>query len=141
MTRGTAMQDLSDARRAFLASMPHLVLATIRRDGSPQASPVWFLWDEPKLLVSTVQGAAKTANLRRDPRTVACIDDPATGRYASLAGTCRIIEDHRVEPLTLALIRKYRAEPEAQEHWERIREPGDRIVLEVTGPRWIWRRL
>ena len=135
------MLGLTDERRRFLASMPNAVLATVRRDGSPQVSPVWFLWDEPELLISTVRGAAKTANIRRDPRVVACIDDPETGRYASLSGECRIVEGVRVEPMTLALIRKYRSEQLAQEHWQRIREPGDRIILVVAGTRWTWRRL
>ncbi|BCL13546.1 PPOX class F420-dependent oxidoreductase [Micromonospora sagamiensis] len=46
------------------------VLATIRRDGSPQQSTVVYSFDrEERLIRVSVTGTrAKTANLRRDPR-------------------------------------------------------------------------
>src|SRR3954469_7259938 len=46
------------------------VLATIKKDGTPQLSPVTPYYDREAgtIYVSMTEGRAKTANLRRDPR-------------------------------------------------------------------------
>jgi nitroimidazol reductase NimA-like FMN-containing flavoprotein (pyridoxamine 5'-phosphate oxidase superfamily) len=46
------------------------ILATIKRDGRPQLSPVQPYYDRAAgiIYVSMTEGRAKTANLRRDPR-------------------------------------------------------------------------
>ncbi|CAM5503534.1 hypothetical protein SVIOM342S_00831 [Streptomyces violaceorubidus] len=56
--------------RALLAGSRLGVLATIKSDGRPQLSPVMPAYDPDAgvIRVSTRDGLAKTANLRRDPR-------------------------------------------------------------------------
>src|SRR5918997_4285508 len=85
--------DLDDAR-AIVAEQHHAVLATLRRDGTPQLSPVLAaVDDEGRVLVSTRQGAYKVRNLRRDPRLWLCVlPDGFFGRWVQLAGTAEIVE-------------------------------------------------
>jgi len=37
------MSAINPAVEAFLEKQPNVVLSTIRRDGSPQISPLWYL--------------------------------------------------------------------------------------------------
>ncbi|HYZ07597.1 MAG TPA: PPOX class F420-dependent oxidoreductase [Pseudonocardiaceae bacterium] len=85
--------DLDDAR-AIVAEQHHAVLATLRRDGTPQLSPVLAAVDDDgRILVSTRQGAYKVRNLRRDPRLWLCVlPDGFFGRWVQLAGTAEIVE-------------------------------------------------
>jgi PPOX class probable F420-dependent enzyme len=44
------------------------VLATIRKDGSPYTSPVWFRWTGEAFEVVVARGDVKLRHLERDPR-------------------------------------------------------------------------
>jgi predicted pyridoxine 5'-phosphate oxidase superfamily flavin-nucleotide-binding protein len=73
--------DLDDAR-AVIATQHHAVLATLRRDGTPQMSPVLATVDgQDRGVVSSRETAFKVRNLRRDPRC-ACARCP-TGSTAA----------------------------------------------------------
>jgi len=47
---------------------PLAVVATLRRDGSPTLTPVWFRWDGEAFLVWTSETRSWVRNLLRDPR-------------------------------------------------------------------------
>jgi PPOX class probable F420-dependent enzyme len=63
-----------DAREAallgLLADLKEGILVTLKRDGRPQLSNVWHVYDpaDRTLRVSVTDDRAKTRNLRRDPR-------------------------------------------------------------------------
>ncbi len=63
-------------------------LATLKRDGRPQLSNVNFALDPdgPTVRVSVVDGRAKVANLRRDPRASLMVSSPDGWLYAVLEG-------------------------------------------------------
>jgi PPOX class probable F420-dependent enzyme len=54
-------------------------LVTVRGDGQPQPSPVWFLWQDPDILVYSRPEAAKLRNLARNPRVALHLDDNGQG--------------------------------------------------------------
>ena len=61
----------------FLAGKHVIRVATIRKDGSPHVSPLWYYWDGAYLWLVLGRGAHPRAhinNLRRDPRMEAVID-------------------------------------------------------------------
>lgn len=58
---------------AFLGGVRQAVISTNRRDGSPQMSPVWYLWEQRRLIFATSPGTAKYRNLQRDPRIGVCV--------------------------------------------------------------------
>jgi len=59
------------------------VLITIRGDGRPQSSDVVYCVTGDSLRMSITADRAKTINMRRDPRVVFHITDPAAWSYAS----------------------------------------------------------
>ncbi len=85
--------DLDDAR-AVIATQHHAVLATLRRDGTPQMSPVLATVDgEDRVVVSSRETAFKVRNLRRDPRVWLCVlPDGFYGRWIQVSGSARIVE-------------------------------------------------
>jgi PPOX class probable F420-dependent enzyme len=75
----------------FLSRPLIAVMTTIRPDGSPHVSPVWFEYDSGKYYVWTGADSAKARNLRLDPHAVLCIasqEEPY--RYVVVEGTCEI---------------------------------------------------
>ncbi len=95
--------DLVAARRMF-GSLPSVAVATLNPDGSPHVVPLWFVWLEDALYVSTRREGRTWSNAVGDPRVAVTID---VGRaWVELAG----------------LVIVGRAEPLAAEH-ETLRAP------------------
>jgi PPOX class probable F420-dependent enzyme len=84
--------DLDEAR-AFLRTNHHAVLATMRRDGTPQLSPVACTVDDSgTVVVSTREAAAKTRNVRRDPRAWLCVlSDGFYGQFVQVEGAATVV--------------------------------------------------
>ncbi len=132
--------ELGDPRiDAFLGRMRDAILATIRRDGSPQATPMWYHWDGQVMRMSSTETTRKTHNVRRDGRVSVCVDDPMSGTYVTLFGRAEIIEGdpERVRDESWPLLLRYFQEDEAHARWQRI-APG-RVVIRLRPDRAIWR--
>lgn len=87
------------------------VIATIREDGSPQATPVWIDYDGENVLVNSAQGRLKVKNVERDPRatvTVLPAEDQQAG-YVMVSGAATVIEEGALEHINM-LAKKYLGE-------------------------------
>jgi PPOX class probable F420-dependent enzyme len=96
-----AVMDAAEAL-AFARKNPHAVLATMKRDGTPQLSPVLVGVDsQDRLVVSTRESAMKTLNVRRDPRAWLCVlNDRFFGDWAQLSGDVEVVSlPEAMEPL------------------------------------------
>ncbi len=109
------MPVVPDDIAALVASRQNGTLATLRRDGRPQLSVVTYAWypdDQGRALVrvSTVDGRAKVANLRRDPRASILVADESGWSYAVLEGTVELspVAAARDDDTVEELIRLYR---------------------------------
>ena len=71
----------------FFSEPNLLMLATVMRDGSPQVTPVWFLWEDGHFLINTAGGRTKIRNMERDPRVAfAIVDRNNLYRYVQVRG-------------------------------------------------------
>jgi PPOX class probable F420-dependent enzyme len=71
------MRDMSvEERRAFMMG-GHKTgkLASVRADGRPHVTPIWFVIDGDDVIFSVYHDTVKLANLRHDPRVAFCVDD------------------------------------------------------------------
>ena len=127
----------------FLETQPNLVLGTVRGDGSPQLSPVWYLWTGNTFLISTIDTTAKWKNLLRDPRCSVCVDDPETGRMVVGYGLAELRVDNVRLPTRAIVDKYYPGDAEgADAHVERIFTSGDtRVLIDVVPDKIIARRL
>jgi PPOX class probable F420-dependent enzyme len=64
----------SDVDAFVQAPNRHAIVATNRKHGPPQLSPVWYVYEGGKLYISIRAGCAKHVNLMRDPNISVCID-------------------------------------------------------------------
>ena len=118
---------------AFLAEPRNMMVAAIRRDGRPQMTPNWFIWDGSHFYVSTTKTRLKYKNFRRDPRVQLAIDDSTGFKCLIVDGTVEILEDHaRGLPYFRQITIKHRgAAPDDQTILDRlVRE--QRVLLVIT---------
>jgi len=131
--------DLNEAR-AVIAEQHRAVLATMRRDGTPQMSPVGATVDgQGRVVVSSRQTAFKVRNLRRDPRVWLCVlSDDFFGRWIQVGGSARIVE---LPEAMDALVDYYRRMSGEHPDWDDYRAAMQRerrvllqIELTAAGP-------
>ena len=79
---------------------------SLRPDGSPEIAPVWFIWRDGAVVVSTSAETRRWANLQRDPRCSILIDDMANDRYVAVYGRAELIRGD-VRELTRDVVAKY----------------------------------
>lgn len=84
-------------------------LTTVRADGQPQSSPVWFTWDGQEVLLYGQSGSPKVRNVRANPRVSLHFDSDGTGGdIVTFEGEARIDERAPAVPDEPAYMAKYR---------------------------------
>ena len=90
----------TDFPEAFhdLLEAPFATLATIGKDGGPQLTEVWFLFEDGKVKISLNDSRLKTKNLRARPQCSLFILDLANPfRYLDVRGTAEFEPDDDYE--------------------------------------------
>ena len=114
------------------------VLATFRRDGRPQLSPVTAgVDDEGRVEISTRETSMKVKNLRRDPRLSLCLLNRGFfGEWGQVEGTAEIVERPAALALLVDYYRRISGEhPDWDEYREAMRRQG-KSLIRVTITRW-----
>ena len=118
----------------FLRSHHRAVLATFRADGLPQLSPVLAAVDDAsRVLISTREAAAKTRNLRRDPRASLCvISDGFFGDWVQLDGTAEVVALPGAMDLLVGYYRLVAGEHPDWDDYRAAMERDRRVILRLT---------
>jgi PPOX class probable F420-dependent enzyme len=88
----------ADERRAFmLRGTKTASLATVRDDGRPHVTPIWFdldVDDHDTVVFTTAETSLKGRSIRRDPNVALCIDDQTPPfAFVLIEGVAEISED------------------------------------------------
>jgi PPOX class probable F420-dependent enzyme len=122
-----------DEVRTFLTSQPARpgVLATVRADGRPHATPIWFVVDDDgTLLFNTGADTVKGKNLAREGRATLCVDDDrAPFSFVSIEGRVELIDDlDEVRSSAARIGGRYMGAGRAEEFGARNGVPGELLV-------------
>jgi PPOX class probable F420-dependent enzyme len=123
-----------DEARSFLAEHHRAVMATRRRDGRAQLSPVSAGIDaEGRGIVSSSEGRAKVANLRRNPWVSLCIlTDRFYGQWVTVEGTATIVSlPEAMEPLLDYFRRVAGKEHPDWDEYRRAMEEERRVLIRI----------
>jgi PPOX class probable F420-dependent enzyme len=124
----------TDEARAYIKEHPHCVLATHRRDGAPQMSPVVAALDDGgRLLISSRETAIKTKNARRDPRVSACfLPNEFYGGFVQVDGTAEIVSLPDAMKLLVDYYRQLSGEHPDWDDYRAAMEREKRCIIRVT---------
>jgi PPOX class probable F420-dependent enzyme len=133
-TRSVELPELLD----FIRPRHRLLLATTRRDGRPQLSPVTGGVDrEGRVVVSTYPSRAKTRNAEREPRvSVLVLSDDWDGPWVQVDGDAEVL--HMPEAVD-GLVEYYRCIAGEHPDWDEYRgamRKQDKSLIRVTPTRW-----
>ena len=128
---------LSDVQ-SLLDGPSAAVLTTIRKDGSPLTSPVWFHWTGEAFEIVIARDDVKLQHLAREPRcTLVIFEAVPPFRGVSVSAEAQVtrtdITEHR-----RAVARRYLGAEGGDRFVEqRAGKPGDLVTLLPVGPR-VW---
>jgi PPOX class probable F420-dependent enzyme len=110
------------------------VLATVRRDGRPQLSPVAVaVDDEGRVLISTRETAIKAKNLARDPRASLCVlNDGFFGEWIQAEGTAELIHLPGAMPLLEDYYRRLSGEHPDWADYRAAMQRDQRLIVRIT---------
>lgn len=84
-------------------------LTTVRADGRPEPSPVWFLWDGEAIVIFSQPDTVKIHNIAKRPKVSLNLNsDYYGGDVIIISGEARIVPDIRAADAFPALVEKYR---------------------------------
>lgn len=128
--------DLKDLG-GFLDEPRVAILATLRKDGSVQLSPVWHEWRDGGFNIWIAVDDVKTRHIRRDPRVtilVAGSEPPLKG--VEVRGEARFVED-RVTETAVRIATRYTGRDEAVRFAGTL-AGGDIVVRIEPGELRVW---
>ena len=123
------MAKLTDKQAELFRGKNWGTVVTLRKDGSPHATPVWIDTDGENVLFNTAVGRAKERHIRRDPRvaiTVLPAENQQAG-YVAVTGTAEIIEEGAVDHID-KLAKKYLGE----DKYPYLQDGEQRVIVKVT---------
>jgi PPOX class probable F420-dependent enzyme len=106
-------------------------LATVRPDGAPQSSVMWFAWDGSRIRMTHTRTRQKFANLAREPRVALSVADPDDQyRFLELRGTVEKIEDDPGAEFYRSLQHRYGMDYE-------VTDADVRVVITIRPERFV----
>lgn len=108
------MASIPESHRDLLApeTRSFMQLATLMEDGTPQLTPVWFLWDGEHVVVNSARGRVKDRNMRARPAVACVIMDPDNPyRYVQIRGRVIDITEEGAEGVIHQMSHKYHGRP------------------------------
>ena len=103
-----ATAELPESHRDLLERPTFAHLATVRPDGAPQSSVMWFEWDGSRLRFTHTKTRQKFANLAREPRVALSIADPDDPyRVLEVRGRVESIDDDEKASFYRSLQERY----------------------------------
>jgi PPOX class probable F420-dependent enzyme len=107
------------------------VLGTIREDGTPHLSTMWYRFDGDSIMMNTRANRVKHLNLLRDNRASICIEDEA--RYVTIDGAITMDDDPDTAQADIkALAERYDGPEEAEEISRNAFSKQKRVTLRLS---------
>lgn len=121
--------QFSEKAKEFLGGKHFGKFASVKKDGSPHVTPIWYIYEDGKLLVNMTKQRVKYKNITRDQRVSFLIDDGYP--YVIVFGKARIATER--DPLkdieTLAI--RYTGEEEGRKRSREYFWKQDRVSVEI----------
>ena len=130
------MVEITPEQSAYLRERQVGVLATSRKDGSPQQSMITYLFDGAHIVISTVRTSAKHHNTRRQPEVSLLVPDGK--QQVIVYGAAEVLGGRERDRYIMA-IREHQGDPlpadyDLDRFSARLDELG-RVIIRITPER------
>ena len=114
-------------KTSLLVKKANIWFVSVRPDGRPHMTPIWFVYHDDKLFIGIDPDSVKSRNLKENPHVVMALED---GSHPLICeGTARIISS----PLPKILLSAFKAKYD----WDLTTEAQYDQVVEITPQKWL----
>lgn len=96
------------------------VIGSVRPDGAPVTSPVWYDWEDGKLLLSMDRGQLRMRNVRHEPRVSLTVLGDNWYDQVSMRGTVVEVRDDPDLTVVDRLSHRYRNRPYSYREFDAV---------------------
>ena len=127
----------SEAIRELLGLRLVATLGTTNADGTPQLTPLWYLYEGGRLYLPTGSGTRKVRNIRARPTVTVLVDQrrPDRHRWASATGTAEIVGGEQATEINTRVRHRYVSEA-GEAAYGKLIAGYDDVTLVITPSRW-----
>lgn len=119
--------ELSPETLARLESQANIWFSSVRPDGRPHLTPVWFVWLAGKFYFGIDPKSVKSRNIQHNPRVALALEDGTNP--VIIEGIARLVALPLPESLVAAFYKKY--------EWNLQTEEQFNQWIEVTPTKWV----
>jgi PPOX class probable F420-dependent enzyme len=119
--------SLSSEVLTRLESQPNIWFSSVRPDGRPHLTPVWFVWQAGKFYFGIDPKSVKSRNIQHNPRVALALEDGTNP--VIIEGIARLVALPLPESLIGAFYKKY--------EWNLLTEEQFNQWIEVTPTKWV----
>ena len=102
------IQETLEKLDGFLAPTKIAIVATINKEGMPHLTPVWYIYRNGIISISTTKETIKYKNLSQDNRMSVCVlTEPLAKTYVTIEGTVQIYSDDSIWKTTELIVKRY----------------------------------
>lgn len=123
--------DLHPDVLARLHDDPNAWLTTLRPDGSPHLTPVWFVYADATWWICCSERSVKVRNLQHDNRVSLALEDGVQPVVAE--GTAKVLRDGYPP----AVVEEFAAKYDGWDITSPFERGGARVLLHVPVRRWL----
>jgi PPOX class probable F420-dependent enzyme len=121
--------QFSEKAKEFLAGKHFGKFASVKGDGSPHVTPIWYMYEGGKLLVNMTKQRVKYKNILKDPRVCFLIDDGYP--YVIVFGKARVATERDPFKDIEALAIRYTGEENGRKRSMEYFSKQDRVSVEI----------
>lgn len=123
---------MDDAVAQFLDQVPVGVIATIRKDGKPRQSTVYFIREGNRVLISTESKRGKARDVERTGYASMCVQGVEKPfPCVTVEGSAHILREGVGEP-TARIVARIVGTPVGEAQTDDALAAVDRVILELT---------
>jgi PPOX class probable F420-dependent enzyme len=108
-------------------------IATVRKSGAPHVTPMWYMYEDGKLIINTTTDRVKYRNIRRDPRVCFLVDDGYP--HVMIEGRARIAAERDAKKDIETLAIRYTGEEAGKKAARERYWKMDRVSIEIIPER------
>lgn len=104
-------------------------ICSINKDGTIHAVPVWYNYDNGRIIIGTPKASRRAGNIRRNNNVTVLIDEVGPPTRAVIIYGKASFDEKNMDEATHSIFRRYMSEEEAKGYWKGLSELTEWILV------------
>jgi len=122
---------------SFLKEAKIARFCSLNDDGTIHAAPVWFKYENGKIVILTPDRSCKARNVKRNKNVTILVDVEKPPRGVLIYGKAELDNEFELEPTAISICEKYMSKEKAKDQWRSACPPSAKWLKITVKPKRI----